>query len=93
MDYTYTVLLRKEPEGSYTVVVPALPGCLTEGRTIPEALEMAREAIECHLESLLQDGEPIPDEGPTLSIERENLTEGFLFRVTARPEAPAYAAA
>jgi len=89
--YTYTVILRREPEGGYTVLVPALPGCLTQGETLPEALEMAREAIECYLESLLQHGETVPEEGPTLSFDRENLTEGFLFRVTASPEAPAYA--
>jgi len=88
MQRTYTVILRKEPEGSYTVIVPALPGCLTCGDTVPESLLMAREAIECYLESLLQHDDPIPDEGPVLSFEPENMTEGFVFRVTAEPEAP-----
>jgi len=83
MKRTYTVVLRREPEGNYTVLVPALPGCLTEGDTVGEALIMAKEAIECYLESLLQHGEAVPEEGPILSFERENLTEGFLFRVTA----------
>ena len=49
---TFQVLLKKEPEGGYTVTVPSLPGCVTYGDTIEEAVEMAREAIELYLESL-----------------------------------------
>jgi len=49
---------------------------------------MAREAIECHIESLMQHDEPVPEEGPVLSFERDNMTEGFLFRVTVEPEVP-----
>lgn len=41
----YKVLLRKEPEGGYTVTVPSLPGCVTYGDTIEEAIEMAKEAL------------------------------------------------
>jgi hypothetical protein len=42
----YRVLLRKEPEGGYTVTVPSLPGCVTHGATLDEALAMAKEAVE-----------------------------------------------
>ena len=59
---TYRVLLKREPEGGYTVTVPSLPGCVTYGDTIEEAVEMAREAIELYLESLREDGEEIPTE-------------------------------
>jgi antitoxin HicB len=60
---TYTVLLTPDLEdGGYTVTVPALPGCITEGDTEEEALANAREAIECHLQGLADDGEPIPEE-------------------------------
>jgi len=93
MDYTYTVILRQEPEGGYTVLVPSLRGCVTWGRNIVESLQMAREAIECYLESMLKHGEAVPEEGPVVSFEREDLDEGFLFRVTATvaEEAAAYA--
>ncbi len=43
---SYRVLLREEPEGGYTATVPTLPGCITYGATIPEAVSMAKEAIE-----------------------------------------------
>ncbi len=62
----YRILLRKEPEGGYTVIVPSLPGCITFGETIEHAIEMAREAIELYLESLKEHGEEIPTEEGTL---------------------------
>ena len=62
----YRILLRKEPEGGYTVIVPSLPGCVTYGDTIEEAIEMAKEAIELYIESLKAHGEVIPTEKDTL---------------------------
>ena len=58
----YRILLRKEPEGGYTVMVPLLPGCVTYGETIEEAIDMAKEAIELYIESLKEHGEIIPTE-------------------------------
>lgn len=63
---SYRILLRKEPEGGYTVIVPSLPGCVTYGDTIEEAIEMAKEAIELYIESLKEHGEEIPTEEGTL---------------------------
>ncbi|MEN4006319.1 MAG: type II toxin-antitoxin system HicB family antitoxin [Methanobacteriaceae archaeon] len=63
---SYRILLRKEPEGGYTVIVPSLHGCITYGDTIEEAIEMAREAIELYIESLKEHGEEIPTEEGTL---------------------------
>lgn len=51
----YTVMFQKEPEGGYTVIVPALKGCVTYGETIEEAKSSAREAIESYLGSLRKD--------------------------------------
>ncbi len=62
----YRILLRKEPEGGYTVIVPSFPGCVTFGDTIEEAIEMAKEAIELYIESLQAHGEDIPTEKDTL---------------------------
>ena len=59
---SYRILLRKEPEEGYTVTVPSLPGCVTYGGTIEEAIEMAKEAIELYLDSLKEHGEEIPTE-------------------------------
>ena len=63
----YTILLDPEPEeGGYSVTVPALPGCVTQGETIEEATEHAKEAIAGWVEWLVRDGEPVPVEEPTL---------------------------
>ena len=63
--YTYTVeLIPTEPDG-YSVHVPALPGVITEGGTVEEALAMAREAIALHIEGLREDGLEIPVEPPS----------------------------
>ncbi|MCT8337601.1 type II toxin-antitoxin system HicB family antitoxin [Methanoculleus sp. Afa-1] len=58
----YQIFLRKEPEGGYTVIVPSLPGCVTYGETVDEAIAMAREAIELYIEGMLARGEEVPTE-------------------------------
>jgi len=60
--YRYTIHLIPAEEGGYTVTVPALRGCVTEGDTYEEAIAMAHEAIGLYLQSLRDDGEPIPVE-------------------------------
>jgi len=57
---SYRITLSKEPEGGYTVLIPALPGCVTYGKTVEEVIEMARDAITGYVESLIEDGEAVP---------------------------------
>jgi len=56
----FRVILEPNETGGYTVTVPLLPGCITEGDTKAEALTNIKEAIELYIESLQADGEPIP---------------------------------
>ncbi len=58
----YTAIFQKEPKGGYTVIIPALPGCVTYGETIEEAAAAAKEAIESYLGSLAKDGETAPED-------------------------------
>ena len=58
----YRILLRREPEGGFTVTAPTLPGCVTFGETLDDAITMAKEAIELYIESLQAHGEEIPTE-------------------------------
>ena len=62
---TYRVLLRKEPEGVYTAMVPSIPGCVTWGESIEEAIAMAQEAAEGCLEVYAEQGIEIPDDRDT----------------------------
>ena len=65
----YTVILDPDPEGrGFTVRVPALPGCITQGPTREQAIARAREAIALHIESLLADGEPLPEDVPAVEV-------------------------
>jgi antitoxin HicB len=66
MQLNYRILLHKEPEGGYTVNVPSLPGCITYGEDVDEAIAMAKEAIELYIEELKERGEVIPDDKDTL---------------------------
>jgi len=62
---TYRLILTEEPEGGFTVMVPALPGCITYGANLEEAKAMAKEAIEGYISLLKEQGEPIPDDSKT----------------------------
>lgn len=68
MTLRYTILLEYDTEGpGYAVSVPALPGCVTQGHTVPEAIERAREAIAGHVAALRDIGEEIPiEDAPAL---------------------------
>jgi predicted RNase H-like HicB family nuclease len=47
---TLKIILEPSEEGGYTAVVPALPGCISEGETVEETMKNIREAIELYLE-------------------------------------------
>jgi predicted RNase H-like HicB family nuclease len=68
MKLAYTVAFEKGADG-YTVTVPALPGLISCGATLDEARHMAEDAIRCHVESMVKDGEPIPVE-QAVEVER-----------------------
>ncbi|MEO9027218.1 MAG: type II toxin-antitoxin system HicB family antitoxin [Ktedonobacteraceae bacterium] len=62
-EHRYAILLDPDPEeGGYTVTVPSLPGCVTQGDTIEEAITMAKDAIRLFIETLVENGEPVPEE-------------------------------
>jgi antitoxin HicB len=58
----YNILFRPEPEGGYTALVPALQGCVTHGRTLDEAEEMAKDAISGYIASLRKHNDPVPSD-------------------------------
>ncbi len=58
----FKVILQKEEDGGYSVYVPSLPGCASQGDTEKEAMVNIKEAIDLYLESLKEDNLPIPHE-------------------------------
>ena len=59
----FPIVIHKDRGSDYGVTVPDLPGCFTAGTTLDEAIAMAKEAIELHLEGLIEEGQPVPKPG------------------------------
>jgi|SRR5690554_2925903 len=58
--YIFSAVFEPGEKKGYVVTFPDLPGCITEGENIEEALYIAKDALELHLYSLEEDGESIP---------------------------------
>lgn len=81
MNYlTYTIVLTPEPEGGFTVTVPALYGCVTYGRSLDEAKIMAEDAIQAYIASLKKHHELIPTDNTS-----------FVSSITLKQRMPVYA--
>jgi len=60
--YRFTVIFEKEDGGGYHVFCPTLPGCHSQSETVEEGISNIREAIELYIDTLVEDGLPIPHE-------------------------------
>ena len=60
----YPIVVHTDDGSSYGVTVPDLPGCFSAGDTLEDAFDMAREAIVGHIETLLMDGQRVPEQRP-----------------------------
>lgn len=66
MQRLFKILLEEDEEdGGYTVTVPELPGCITQGDTLQEAFNNAEEAILGYLEAIRKEGGTIAEKEPT----------------------------
>ncbi len=64
----YTVVIERADDGSYSAYVPDLPGCISCGDTREETLEMIKEAIRGHIETLREHGDPVPAPRSTAGV-------------------------
>ena len=74
----YPIIIQKDPESDYGVLVPDLPGCFSAGTTVEEAIDNACEAVLTHVEGLLTESDPVPtpsriDELKKIHREKNNL--------------------
>lgn len=73
----FAVVVHKDPGSCYGVTVPGLPGCFSAGDTLDEAVESASEAIACHIEGMLMDGETVPEQPPLEELQAcEGVEDG-----------------
>lgn len=63
--FQYTAVFEPETKGGYSVTIPVLPGCISEGDTFEEALSNIKEAAELYLEDL-KEGEIPREEKPII---------------------------
>ena len=96
----YVALVHKDPETSYGVSFPDVPGCISAGETLDEALSNASEALAGHLRLLNSDGEASPEprdldaikEDPELAEELEGAMIRFVAparNIRSKPSGPA----
>jgi predicted RNase H-like HicB family nuclease len=57
----YIAIVHKDPKSDFGVSFPDFPGCITAGRNIDEAKDMAQEALALHIQGMIEDGEQLPD--------------------------------
>ncbi|HLY01096.1 MAG TPA: type II toxin-antitoxin system HicB family antitoxin [Candidatus Cybelea sp.] len=67
---SFAVVLEPDAHGGYTAIAPALPGVVSEGETVEEALDNVRDAIRLCLEDLAAQGEAIPESDFGTKLER-----------------------
>ncbi|VVN84520.1 hypothetical protein PS691_01357 [Pseudomonas fluorescens] len=56
----FPVVLHKDADSDYGVIVPDVPGCFSAGSTVSQAFENVKEALSLHYEGLVADGDPLP---------------------------------
>jgi len=71
----FSVVIHQAEEGGYWLEVPALEGCFTQGETMKEVLENAKEAIALYLEGLTELGKEIPKD-EMVKVERVEVSVG-----------------
>jgi predicted RNase H-like HicB family nuclease len=86
----FTVVLSPEADGAYSVVCPAVPGCVSQGKSLEEALATIREAILLCLEVRKEEGQPSPAETPEVVAEeiraclKDRAEEGLPLTIETR---------
>ena len=70
------VVIHKDKDSDYGVTVPDFPGCFSAGDTLEDTLSQAQEAIELHIEGMLEDGEAIPGASALDALQRKREFKG-----------------
>jgi predicted RNase H-like HicB family nuclease len=81
----YVAIVHKDADSDFGVSFPDFPGCITAGRTLEEAKEMALEALTGHIQAMLETGETVPDPSTADEVMRDpEFQDGVPFWVTIK---------
>jgi len=72
MEFIYPAIFHKNGDGSYTISYPDLPGCITEGKSLGNAMYMAQSALTQWIDYLTDKNQKIPDASPEKKIKTAN---------------------
>lgn len=81
----YIAIIHKEPRSDFGVSFSDFPGCITAGSDLDEARRMAKEALEFHIEGMLEDGETIPAASSFEAIRAAGMEGDLYFEVAVTP--------
>ncbi|MBV8737955.1 MAG: type II toxin-antitoxin system HicB family antitoxin [Alphaproteobacteria bacterium] len=85
----YIGLIHKDAESDYGVSFPDFPGVVTAGRSLDEARTMAAEALECHVEGMIEDGEALPEPSSLEAVMADPQNrDGVAILVALKEKAP-----
>src|SRR4051812_20912597 len=88
MTVDYVAIVHKDPDSDFGISFPDFPGCITAGRTLEEAREMAREALAGHIAVMREGGDPVPDPSPLDTVIRlPEFRDSVAFLVTVEEAA------
>jgi predicted RNase H-like HicB family nuclease len=73
---SYIAIIHKDPDSEYGVSFPDFPGCISAGSDIDEALDMGREALTWHIQTMREDGDPIPAPSSLGAAQSHEFAEG-----------------
>lgn len=77
----YTAIFEPAEEGGYVVSVPAIPGCVTQGDTFEEAVEMIKDALGGCLAVLKEEGQEIPKETEDVVVTKVSIPEPIIYHI------------
>ena len=82
----YIAVIKKTKSSDYTVIFPDFPSCITAGKTLEEAQELAREALQFHIDGMIEDKEELPSHSSLDKIKKKYKTaEAFLITPISTP--------
>lgn len=83
----YIGIVHKDPKSDFGVSFPDFPGCVTAGRNIDEAKDMAQDALTLHIQGMLEDGDRLPDPSKLEEIMAESdFADAVAFLVVGVPD-------
>lgn len=81
---SYIGVVKKTKRSDYEVIFPDFPSCITAGKTLEEARHMAQEALQFHVDGMLEDKEPIPNPSSLDAIKAKHKSAEVFLAIAIR---------